>query len=346
MKAVQFREHGGREVIEYGEVPDPDVNRDEVLVDVKAAALNHLDVWVRRGMPGLDLDLPHVPGSDMAGVVAETGADVARFDPGDRVALLAGFADEGDPASRAGDPTLGRSYRVLGEHVPGVHAEYAAVPERTLVEVPAGVPWETAAAAPLVFGTAWRMLISRGEVGPGQDVLVLGASGGVGHAAVQIAAHAGATVYATGSSPAKREAALALGADDAIDYEETPFHREVRERTDGRGVDVVVDHVGEETWERSLKSLAKGGRLLTCGATTGPHAETNINRVFWNQLSIVGSTMATPGEADTVLELVYEGPFEVKIRDVLPMSETAAGHAMLEDREGFGKVVIIPDSEL
>lgn len=346
MKAVQFREHGGREVIEYDDVPEPDVNRGEVLVDVKAAALNHLDVWVRRGMPGLDLDLPHIPGSDMAGVVEETGADVSRFEPGDRVALLAGFADEDDPASRAGDPTLGRSYRVLGEHVPGVHAEYVAVPERTLVEVPAGVSWETAAAAPLVFGTAWRMLISRGEVGPGEDVLVLGASGGVGHAAVQIAAHAGATVYATGSSAAKREAALELGADYAIDYEEKPFHREVRERTGGRGVDVVVDHVGEETWERSLKSLAKGGRLVTCGATTGPHAETNINRVFWNQLSIVGSTMATPGEADTVLELVYDGPFEVKIRDVLPMSETERGHAMLEDREGFGKVVVIPDSKL
>jgi NADPH:quinone reductase-like Zn-dependent oxidoreductase len=345
MKAVQFTDHGGRDVIRYAEVPKPSPASDEVLVDVKAGALNHLDVWTRRGFPGLDLEMPHVPGSDMAGVVAETGAAVERLRPGDRVALNAGIADAEGP-ERAEDPTLSERFRVIGEHLPGVHAEYAAVPASALIRVPEGVPWETAASAPLVFGTAWRMLISRGGVSAGEDVLVLGASGGVGHAAVQIAAHAGATVYATGSSEAKRATALDLGAEHAIDYEETPFHREVRDLTDGRGVDVVIDHVGEETWERSLKSLAKGGRLLTCGATTGPHADTNVNRVFWNQISIVGSTMCTPREAQTVLDLVFDGPLEVSLRDTLPMSETATGHAMLEEREGFGKVVVIPDSEL
>jgi NADPH:quinone reductase-like Zn-dependent oxidoreductase len=346
MKAVQFPEHGGREVIEYAEVPTPSPGRKEVLVDVKAAALNHLDVWVRRGMPGLDLEMPHTPGSDAAGIVRETGADVTRFEPGDRVALLAGIADTHDTIAASGDPTLSESFRVIGEHLTGVHAEYMTVPPSALVSVPDDVDWETAAAAPLVFGTAWRMLVSRGDLSAGEEVLVLGASGGVGHAAVQIAAHAGATVFATGSTDAKLAAAKELGADHTIDYEAEPFHREIRQLTDGRGVDLVVDHVGEATWDRSLKSLAKGGRLLTCGATTGPHADTNVNRVFWNQLSIIGSTMCTPAEAERVLELVYEGPLRVEIRDTLPMSETAEGHRMLEDRDGFGKVVVIPDSEL
>lgn len=346
MQAVQFTSHGGREVITYDDYPTPEPGRDDVLIAVEAGALNHLDVWTRRGLPGVDLEMPHIPGSDMVGIVEETGPGADRFNPGDRVVLLAGIASEQSPATRDGDPTLSADFRVIGEHEPGVHAEYATVPERALAPVPDHVDRETAAAAPLVFGTAWRMLVERGDVSPGEDVLVLGASGGVGHAAVQIAAHAGATVYATGSTSAKRGAARELGATRAFDYEDTAFHRKVRDVTDGRGVDVVVDHVGEATWERSLKSLAKGGRLLTCGATTGPEATTNINRVFWNQVSIIGSTMFTPGEADNVLPLVWDGTFEVRIRETLPMSETARGHQLLEDRDGFGKVVVVPDDQL
>jgi NADPH:quinone reductase-like Zn-dependent oxidoreductase len=220
------------------------------------------------------------------------------------------------------------------------------VPARNLTAVPAGVDWETAAAAPLVFQTAWRMLVVRGDLQQGEDVLVLGASGGVGHAAVQIADNAGATVYATGSSEAKLEAARQLGADHVVDYEERNFADRIRELTGKRGVDMVVDHVGAATWDDSVRSLAKGGRLVTCGATTGPTGETDINRVFWNQLDIRGSTMATPGQAEDVLELVWDGTFEVRIRETLPMSETARAHEMLENREGFGKVVVIPDSEL
>jgi NADPH2:quinone reductase len=346
MQAVTFAAHGDRGVIEYGSHPVPAVGRDEVLVDVRAGALNHLDVWTREGLPGVDLDMPHVPGSDAAGVVVDAGADVSRFEQGDRVAVLAGVTDGGDEFSRHGDPTLAPDYRVLGEHLPGVHAEYAAVPERNLVHVPAGVDWTVAGSAPLVFGTAWRMLVTRADVRPGESVLVLGASGGVGHAAVQIAAYAGAEVFATASTEAKLEHAADCGADHLIDYEATPFHRRVRELTDGRGVDVVVDHVGPATWERSLKSLRRGGRLVTCGATTGPVAETNVNRVFWNQLEIVGSTMATPGEFDDVLDLVWAGALTPHVREVLPMSRTARGHELLENREGFGKVVVIPDSEL
>ncbi|ELZ94084.1 NADPH2:quinone reductase [Haloferax mucosum ATCC BAA-1512] len=346
MKAVQFSDHGGRDVLEYGEFPDPDIGPDEVLVDVKAASLNHLDIWTRRGLPGLDLEMPHIPGSDMAGVVTEVGDRVTRFEAGDRVALLAGVADGGDEFSRKGDPTLAPDYRVIGEHMRGVHAEFAAVPEANLVPVPEDVPWEVAGSAPLVLQTAWRMLIHRGELRPGEKVLVLGASGGVGHAAVQIADYAGAEVYATASTEEKLEYARECGADHVINYEAESFSKKVYEMTDGRGVDMVVDHIGEETYKDSLRSLTKGGRIVTCGATTGPDPGAGLNYIFWNQLSVIGSTMATPGQADEVLELVWDGTFEPRIRETLPMSEISRAHELIEERQGFGKVVVIPDSEL
>jgi len=345
MQAVQFSEHGGTEVIEYGEYPDPDVGEEEVLVDVKAGALNHLDVWTRKGLPGIDLEMPHVPGSDVAGVVRETGDRVTRFSEGDRVALLAGVFCGECEFCRHGEHSLCERYHIIGEHVPGVHGELAAIPEANLVRVPDGVDWETAAAAPLVFQTAWRMLTTRGDVSPGEKVLVLGASGGVGHAAVQIADYAGAEVYATGSTEAKLDAARQHGADYAVDYTAEAFDERIYELTDGRGVDVVVDHVGEATYADSLRSLAKGGRLLTCGATTGPNPGAQLNRIFWEQLSVIGSTMATLGECEEVLDLVWDGTLEPAIRETLPMSETARGHELLEDREGFGKVVVVPDSE-
>jgi NADPH:quinone reductase-like Zn-dependent oxidoreductase len=346
MDAAQFSAHGDRDVIEYGEYPDPEPDGDEVLLDVKAGALNHLDVWTRRGLPGVTLELPHIPGSDGAGVVSAVGADVTRFEPGDRVAVSAGVHCGECEFCRDGEPTMCVDYHLIGEHRPGVHAEQAVVPADNLVSVPDHVDWETAAAAPLVFQTAWRMLVTRADVDPGESVLVLGASGGVGHAAVQIAAYAGAEVYATASSDEKLEYAESIGADHTINYEAENFADEIRERTGKRGVDVVVDHVGAATWRDSLKSLAKGGRVVTCGATTGHAPETDINRIFWNQLQVIGSTMGSPGEVDDVIELVWDGPFEPRIRDTLPMSETAAGHAMLENRDGFGKVVLIPDSEL
>jgi NADPH2:quinone reductase len=345
MKAVQFREHGDTDVIEYAERPRPEPDDDEVLVEMRAGALNHLDLWTRRGLPTLDLAMPHTPGSDGAGVVEAVGDAVERFDPGDRVAVWAGVHCGQCEFCRDGREPLCVRYHVIGEHVPGVHAEYATVPADNLVRVPEGVDWATAAAAPLVFGTAWRMLMTRGDLRATDDVLVLGASGGVGHAAVQIAAHAADTVYATASTEAKLDAARELGADHAIAYTETDFAREVRERTGKRGVDVVVDHVGSETWPDSLASLAKGGRLLTCGATTGPHGETDIRRLFWNQLDVRGSTMATPGELDDALARVWDGTFQPRVRETLPMSETARAHELLADREGFGKVVVIPDRE-
>jgi len=346
MKAVQFREHGDRSVIEYGDYPEPEAGRGEVIVDVKAGALNHLDLWTRRGLPGIDLEMPHVPGSDGAGVVAEVGEGVTRFSEGDRVALSAGVSCGDCEFCRHGEESLCVDYHIIGEHVPGIHAERAAIPADNLVAVPDGVDWETAAAAPLVFQTAWRMLMTRGDLTAGEDVLVLGASGGVGHAAVQIADYAGATVYATASTAEKLDHARELGADHVLNYEEREFDSWIRELTGKRGVDVVVDHVGEATWDRSIRSLAKGGRLLTCGATTGARPETDVRRVFWNQLDVRGSTMATPGEVDDVLDLVWDGAFEPYVRESLPMSETARAHELLENRQGFGKVVVRPDSEL
>ncbi|MFB6131225.1 MAG: zinc-binding dehydrogenase [Salinigranum sp.] len=346
MKAVQFSEHGDRDVLEYGDFPDPEVGPDEVLVDVKAGALNYLDVWTRRGLPGLDLEFPHIPGSDAAGVVSEVGEEVTRFEPGDHVAVSAGVSCGKCEFCRHGEESMCVSFHLLGEHVRGVHSEFAAVPEENLVPVPEGVDWEVAGSASLVFQTAWRMLITRAELEPGESVLVLGASGGVGHAAVQIADYAGAEVIATASTDEKLDHARECGADHVVNYEEEDFAARVRELTDGRGVDVVVDHVGEATYPDSLKSLAKGGRLVTCGATTGPNPGAGLNRIFWNQLSVIGSTMATPGEVDDVLELVWDGTFEPHVREVLPMSEAARAHELLEDREGFGKVVVVPDSEL
>ena len=346
MKAVQFSEHGDRDVLEYGDFPDPEAGPEEVVVDVKAASLNHLDIWTRRGLPGVELEMPHIPGSDMAGVVTEVGERVTRFEEGDHVALIAGLADGGDEFSRKGDPTLAPDFRIIGEHTRGVHAEFAAIPEENLVPVPEDVPWEVAGSASLVFQTAWRMLIDRGELRPGEDVLVLGASGGVGHAAVQVAKHAGAEVYATASTDEKLEYARECGADHVINYEEEDFSKEIRKLTDGRGVDMVVDHIGDATYKQSLKSLVKGGRVVTCGATTGPDPGAGLNYIFWNQLSVIGSTMATPGEADEALELVWDGTFEPRIRETLPMSEIERAHELIEERQGFGKVVVIPDSEL
>jgi len=344
MKAVQFREHGEGDVIQYENHDEPERSDGEVLIDVKAAAVNHLDVWTRRGLPGLELSMPHIPGSDAAGVVLNGGD--TRFDEGDRVAVWAGVSCGECEFCRDGDEPLCVDYHVIGEHVGGVHAEQASVPAENLISVPEDVPWETAAAAPLVFGTAWRMLITRAGITAGETVLVLGASGGVGHACVQIAREAGATVYATAGSKKKAKAARELGAQEVFDYTSESFTDRVRELTGQRGVDVVIDHVGKKTWRDSLSSLAKGGRLVTCGATTGGDATTDVNRIFWNQLTVLGSTMATRGELDDVLSLVWKGKLQPRIRSILPMSETEEGHRILEERDGFGKVVLVPDAEM
>ncbi|MFB6300971.1 MAG: zinc-binding dehydrogenase [Halobacteriales archaeon] len=345
MQAVQFTDHGDTDVIVYDDFPDPEIGPEDVLVDIKAGALNHLDIWTRRGLPGINVEMPHIPGSDGAGEVVDVGDRVSRFEPGDHVALSAGLYCGECERCRHGEESMCDRFRIIGEHTRGVHAEQATIAAENLVPVPDDVEWTTAAAAPLVFQTAWRMLITRAAVDPGERVLVLGASGGVGHAAVQIADYAGAEVFATASSAEKLEYAREIGAGHAINYEEVAVADRIDELTDGHGVDIVVDHIGQATYGDSLRSLRKGGRLVTCGATTGPNPDAELNRIFWEQLEIIGSTMATPGEVDDVLSLVWDGTFEPQIREVLPMSETIRAHEMIENREGFGKVVVVPDSE-
>jgi NADPH2:quinone reductase len=344
MKAVFYDEHGSTDVLQYDEFPDPEIGPEEVLVDIKAGGLNHLDVWTRRGMPSPE-ELPHIPGSDGAGVVSEVGERVTRFEAGDRVVVDPGRYCGECEFCRKGEQSLCVDYKMIGEHVRGVHSEQAAVPEANLIELPESIDFVTAASAPLVFQTAWRMLITRAEIQQNDSVLVLGASGGVGHACVQIAANEGCEVWATASSEEKLDYARDCGADHLVNYEDEDFAEVIKDETDGRGVDVVVDHIGEATWDDSLSVAARGGTVVTCGATSGVTPETNIPKVFWKQLDILGSTMGTPGEMDDVMAKVFDGTFEPNVRAVLPMSEMARAHEMLEGREGFGSVVVVPDSE-
>lgn len=344
MKAIHYEEHGSADVLEYGEFPDPEMGPEEVLVDIKAGGLNHLDVWTRKGMPSPE-EMPHVQGSDGAGVVQDVGERVTRFEVGDRVVVDPGLYCGECEFCRKGEQSLCVDYKMIGEHVRGVHSELAAVPEDNLIEFPDTIDFVTAASAPLVFQTAWRMLMTRAEIDQSDSVLVLGASGGVGHACVQIAANEGCEVFATASSEEKLELASECGADHLINYEAEDFDEAVKELTDGRGVDVVVDHVGEATWDNSLSAAAPGGAVVTCGATSGISPETNIPTVFWKQLDILGSTMGTPGEMDDVLAKVFDGTFEPAIREVLPMSEAVRAHEILESREGFGSVVVVPDED-
>ena len=344
MKAIFYEEHGSTDVLQYGDFEDPEIGPEKVLVDIKAGGLNHLDVWTRKGMPSPE-ELPHIPGSDGAGVVSEVGERVTRFEEGDRVVVDPGLYCGQCEFCRKGEQSLCVDYKMMGEHVRGVHSELAAVPEDNLIPVPEDVDLVTAASAPLVFQTAWRMLMTRVGIDQSDSVLVLGASGGVGHACVQIAANEGCEVFATASSEVKLDLARECGADHLINYEERDFAEATKELTDGRGVDVVVDHVGEATWDNSLSAAARGGSVVTCGATSGVSPETNIPKVFWKQLDILGSTMGTPGEMDEVMAKVFDGTFEPHVREVLPMSEIVRGHEILESREGFGSVVVVPDAD-
>lgn len=341
MKAVILPRYGGPEVLEYVEDrPEPVPGPDEVLLHVHAASLNHLDLAVRQGIPSLQLVLPHVLGADVAGEVAKLGSDVAGFEPGDRVVANPGLPCGHCEFCIAGEDSLCPEYRILGEHVPGSYAEYLSVPAKNLLAIPVDMDWATAAAAPLVFMTAWRLLVTRAAIRPGEDVLVLGAGSGVSTAAIQIAKLAGCTVYTTSSSDAKLKRAKALGADVVINYKEMPWSKAVWELTGKRGVDVVLDHVGEATFKDSLRSLRKGGRLVTPGATTGPMPQIDLRYVFWRQLSILGSTMANQREFEAVMKLVFMGRLKPVVDRVFPLKEAGQAHAYLERGEQFGKVVL------
>lgn len=323
MRAAVIPEHGGPEVLRIAEVPTPTPGPHEVLVAVHACALNHLDIFVRRGMPGKPVPLPFISGSDVAGRVAALGTNVDGPPVGTRVLL--------DPAVPEG---------ALGEDVNGGLAEYVKVPAQNVIPLPDDFGYVEAAALPMVFGTAWRMVVTRGEVRPGESVLILGASGGVGTAALQIARLAGAYVYATTGSEAKRPPLLDLGADEVINYEEVAFEEEVWERTDKQGVDLVVEGTGKATWRGSLRSVRKGGRIVTCGATTGYDPRTDIRYIWTREITIRGSDGWLRKELETVLSLCFRRELEPVIDRVLPLEEIANAERAMEDRELVGKIVM------
>lgn len=323
MRAVLIPEHGGVDVLTIDEIETPDPGPGEILVAVHACALNHLDIFVRRGMPGKPVPLPFISGSDVAGRVAGLGEGVEGPAVGSPVLL--------DPAVPEG---------ALGEDVPGGLAEYVVVPAGNAISMPEHLGYVEAAALPMAFGTAWRMLVTRGELRAGETTLILGASGGVGTAAVQIAKLAGAYVYATTSSDEKAERLLDLGADEVIRYDRVAFEEEVWDRTDKRGVDLVVEGTGKATWRGSLRSVRHGGRIVTCGATTGFDPKTDIRYIWTREITIRGSDGWTRDELDTVLDLCFQARLEPVIDRVLPLEEIAEAERAMEDRELVGKIVM------
>ena len=340
MKAAIFHEFGGPEVIRIEDVPRPEPGAGEVLLRVRAAALNHLDLWVRRGLP-VETTMPHIGGSDVAGEVVEVGPGVVGVAPGARVVVDPSIGCGRCEACLRGETPLCAEYRILGEHTQGGFAEYVVVPASNLYPIPEGMPYEEAAAAPLVFLTAWRGLIGRGGLRAGEDVLVTGASGGVATAAIQIAKLAGARVFAV-TTTENVERVRELGADVVYDRTAVDFSKEVWRDTGKRGVDLILDSVGAATWKQNLRALARGGRLVVYGATTGPIGETDLRVVFWKQAQIIGTTMASRREFEEAMKLVFRGELRPVVDVVWPLERAREAHERLERGEQFGKIVLVP----
>jgi NADPH:quinone reductase-like Zn-dependent oxidoreductase len=337
MKAILIREHGGLDKLEITDVPDAIARPGEAVVRVRAVALNHLDIWLRRGVPGHKFPLPMIPGSEVAGVVESV--DDPRWKAGDEVIVAPGYSCGLCTACLSGNDPICRNFGLFGETVSGGAAEKMAVPIRNLIRKPAALSFAEAAALPLDMLTAWHMLIARAQLRPGETVLVQAGGSGVGSAAIQIAKLWGATVYATAGTAAKAARAKTLGADETIVYTDHDFVDEVRRLTAKRGVDIVFEHVGGETFEKSLRALAKGGRLVTCGSTSGGEVTINLRLIFFKLLSILGSTMGSLAELHDIMKFVESGRLHPVIDRILPISEVAEGHRILEAREAFGKIV-------
>ena len=343
MKAVFFRSHGGADAIEYGDLPVPAPGPGQVLVRVRAGALNHLDLFVRRGIPGITVALPHILGSDGAGVVESVGPGVARVKVGDEVVLNPGISCGSCEFCLKGEHSLCVTFHLIGEHIAGTYAEFVVAPEVNAFAKPKKLSWEEAAAFPLTFLTAWRMLVTKACAKPGETLLIIGIGSGVGIAALQISKGLGLNVLVTSGSAEKLERARALGADGCIDHSAGAFSREVRRMTGRRGVDIVLDSVGKATWRESIASLARGGKLLTCGATTGPDPVEDIARIFWNQLTVYGSTMGTRAEFADMLGMFRDGHLSPVIDSVFPLSQAKEALRRLEEKRQFGKIVLRVD---
>ncbi len=346
MRAMVMHRHGGPEVLTLErEWPRPVAGPGEIVVRVKACALNYLDIFTREGMPGEPTPLPHITGGDVAGVVAETGADVAWPPVGERVLLNPNWGCGRCEYCREGETTRCLRPHMLGEQDPGGLAEYVKAPAAQAIAIPAGYPFELAACLPVAWGTAWRMVVTHADVTPGDVVVVTAAAGGVGLGAVQIAKLQGARVIALASSEAKLARLRALGADETIDYAaDRDWDRTVRGLTGKRGADVVIETVGESTWERSIRALGKGGRLVTSGATSGPIGRTDIRYLFRREHRILGSNGWTHNELLRLAAHAFAGRLTPVVDRVLPLERAAEGEVALARREVFGKVIISPDA--
>ena len=342
MKAVIFRRHGEAEVLEYQDVDVPRPRANEVLVEVRACALNHLDVWVRKGLPGIDIPLPHILGNDIAGVVREVGEVVDWVRAGDEVLLQPGVSCGHCAECLRGQDNLCANYDILGYRRDGGYAQFVAAPAVNVIPKPQNLSWEEAASLPLVTVTAWHMLVTRAAVQPGEDVLIHAAGSGVGSIGIQIAKLRGARVIATAGSEEKLAKARALGADETVDYTRADWPKEVRRLTGKKGVEVVFEHTGAQTWPGSINSLAKNGRLVTCGATSGYDAPTDLRQVFYRHVSLLGSFMGSKAELLDAMKFIERGAIRAVVDQTLPLAEARRAHELMEDRAQFGKLVLVP----
>ncbi len=345
MKAIALQQHGGLENVAYIDVPKPEIEADEVLVEIKAAALNGLDFWVSHGWPALKLTFPHVMGSDGSGIVTEVGPEAQGFSVGDRVAINPNRYCGKCDYCRSGRDHMCDQFAVFGEHIPGFYTEFQRVPTRNLVNLPDHVSFEVAAAASLVYVTAWHSLIVAGRFQAGEDILIVGAGGGVNTASIDIARLAGAkTIYVVGSSDEKLAEAEALGANVLINREKENWGKAIFKATNREGVDVVVDNVGAATFQASLRALRKGGRLLTVGNTSGPKFEFDNRFMFGKHLSIIGTTMGPHSTYERVMGLIFDGRLRPVIDTIYPLSEGLAALERMENGETTGKLVLVPNA--
>jgi len=341
MKAIRIHEHGGPEVLKLDDIPSPKLQADEVLIRVKTAGMNHLDIWVRKGIPGVPL--PMIMGSDAAGVIEEVGSLVQgdfTFQQGDEVLHTPIRSCGHCRFCEQGQENLCRRFHIPGESVPGVQAQWIAVPARYVLPKPQSLNWAEAAALPLASMTAYHMLLNKVGLSYGQTILIYGASGGVGSSAIQIAKALGAQVITTAGDTLKAKKAKSLGADFVIDYKQQDVGRTVRELTEGRGVDVVFEHTGQQTWNDSLRALRKGGKLVTCGATTGPVVKIDLRNLFIKHQQLIGSTMGTRHDLRAILQMTESGHLKPPVGRIFPFSQVKEAHRYLEEGRHFGKVVL------